>query len=98
MPVLENILHKDVENTNIENLGLSKYMIGKCKIEWQMQDRLSIPENVVLKYIGWQWRNFAPYLCQLVFAAILWVKFLEMFVTVLSSTFCWQVNDHVDIS
>ena len=23
---------------------------------------------------GWQWRNFVPYLCQLVFAAILWVK------------------------
>jgi len=41
MPVLENILHKDAENTNIENLGLSKYMIGKCKIEWQMHDRLS---------------------------------------------------------
>jgi len=22
-------------------------------------------------YIGWQWRNFVPYLCQLIFAAIL---------------------------
>jgi len=22
-------------------------------------------------YIGWQWRNFVPYLCQLVFAAVL---------------------------
>ena len=28
----------------------------------------------------WQWRNFVPYLCQLVFAAILWVKLLEMFI------------------
>ena len=27
-------------------------------------------------YIGWQWRNFVPYLCQLVFADILWVKLL----------------------
>ena len=25
-------------------------------------------------YTGWQWRNFVPYLCQLVFSAILWVK------------------------
>jgi len=25
-------------------------------------------------YIVWQWRNFVPYLCQLIFAAILWVK------------------------
>ena len=24
-----------------------------------------------LQYIGWQWRNFVPYLCQLIFAAIL---------------------------
>jgi len=29
-------------------------------------------------------RNFVPYLCQLVFAAILWVKLSEMFVTVTS--------------
>ena len=41
-------------------------------------------------YIGWQWRNFVPYLCQLVFAAILWVKLLQMFVTLLSlNTLCW---------
>ena len=25
-------------------------------------------------HIGWQWRNFVPYLCQLVFVAILWAK------------------------
>jgi len=35
-------------------------------------------------YIGWQWRNFNSYLCQLVFAAILWVKLSEMFATVIS--------------
>ena len=35
-------------------------------------------------YIGWQWRNFVPYLCRLDFAAILWVKLSEMFVTVMS--------------
>ena len=39
-------------------------------------------ENFV--YIGRQRRNFVPYLCQLVLAAILWVKLLEMFVTLLS--------------
>jgi len=35
-------------------------------------------------YIAWQWRNFVPHPCQLVFAAILWVKLLGMFVTLLS--------------
>ena len=50
------------------------------------------------KYIGWQWRNFVPYLCQLVFAAFLWVKLLEMFVTLLSLNTLWRyVSDHVDI-
>ena len=32
--------------------------------------------------IGWHWRDFVPYLCQLVSAAILWVKLWDMFVTV----------------
>ena len=37
-------------------------------------------------YIGRQWRDFVPYLCQLIFAAILWVK---TFVTVIApSTLC----------
>ena len=35
-------------------------------------------------YIGWQWRNFVLYLCQLVFTAILWVKLWEMFLTLMS--------------
>ena len=35
-------------------------------------------------YIGRQRRNFVPYLCQLVLAAILWVELLEMFVTLMS--------------
>ena len=38
-------------------------------------------------YIGWQWRNFVSHLCLLVFAAILWVKLLEMFVAVISSKY-----------
>jgi len=43
-------------------------------------------------YIGWQWRNFVPYLCQLVFAAILWVKLSEMFVTLLSLKYAFSVG------
>ena len=33
------------------------------------------------QYIGWKWCNFVPYLCQLVFAAILWVNvfFISVF-------------------
>ena len=42
-------------------------------------------------YIGWQWRNFVSYLCQLVFAAILWEKLLEMFVTVMSHKYALSV-------
>jgi len=35
-------------------------------------------------------RNFVPYLCQLVFAAIVWVKLSEIFVTVTSlNTLYW---------
>ena len=35
-------------------------------------------------YTRWQWRHFVPYVRQLVSAAILWVKLLEMFVTLVS--------------
>ena len=35
----------------------------------------------------WHWRNFVQYLCQLVFAAILWVKLLGMFATVISPNY-----------
>jgi len=35
---------------------------------------------------------FVPYLCQLVFAAILWVKLLEMFVTLLSLKYALSVG------
>jgi len=42
------------------------------------------PWMSAMVYIGWQWRSFATYLCQLVFAATLWVKLSEMFVTVIS--------------
>ena len=38
------------------------------------------------------------HLYQVVFAAILWIKLLEMFVTLLTlNTLCRQVNDDVDI-
>jgi len=43
-------------------------------------------------YIGWQWSNFVPYLCYLVFAAILWVKLLEMFVNLLSLKYALSVG------
>ena len=42
--------------------------------------------------IGWQWRDFVPYLCQLVFAAILWVKLLHMLVTLLSLKYALSVG------
>ena len=56
----------------------------------------NVPPGV---YIGWQWRSFVSYLCQLVSAAILWVKLIEMFVTVMSLKYslCRQVDDHVGI-
>jgi len=37
-------------------------------------------------------RNFVTYLCQLVFAAILWIKLLEMFVTLLSLKYGLSVD------
>jgi len=40
--------------------------------------------GVSVLYIRCQWRNLIPYLCQLVFAAILCVKLLELFVTLMS--------------
>jgi len=43
-------------------------------------------------YTGWQWRNFVAYLCQLVFAAILYVKLLEMFATLLSLKYALSVG------
>ena len=46
-------------------------------------------------YIGWQYRNFLSFPCQLVFAAILWVKLSKMFATVVSLG--WQVNEQTDI-
>ena len=41
---------------------LPGYRASLPTYQWQIRLRL---------YIGWQWRNFVPYLCQLVFAAIL---------------------------
>ena len=45
---------------------------------------LSYPSTLSWIYIGWKWRNLVPYLCQVVFGAILWVKLWETFSTVIS--------------
>jgi len=47
---------------------------------------------VMSKYIGYQWRNFVPYLCQLVFAAILYVELWDMFVTVVALKYALLVS------
>jgi len=39
---------------------------------------------VICQYIGRQWRSFVPYLCQLIFAAILQVKLWKSFVTAIA--------------
>ena len=46
----------------------------------------NISPRTVLYYvrIGWQWRNLVPYLCQLAFGAILWVKLWEILAAVIS--------------
>jgi len=41
-------------------------------------------------------KTAVPYLCQLVFAAILWVKLVQMIVTLMSLIYA-RVSDHVDI-
>jgi len=46
----------------------------------------------VTLYTGWQWRNFVTYLRQMGFAAILWVKLLEMFVMLMSLKYCMSVG------
>jgi len=40
----------------------------------------------------WKWRNFVPYICQLVFAAILWVKLWKMLVTVIALKYAVLVS------
>jgi len=53
-----------------------KKILKSVKI-WQSDGHESVaPLLAHPVYTGWQWRNFVPYLCQLVFAAILWVKCL----------------------
>jgi len=42
------------------------------------------PVEINFYHFAWQWRNFVRYLCHLVFDAMLWVKLLEMVVTLLS--------------
>ena len=49
--------------------------------DWRTDRHATIDVPRIALYTGWQWRNFVPYLCKLVFATILWVKLREMFVT-----------------
>jgi len=46
---------------------------NKLRNLWQAQ---LVVEQIHNTYIGWQWRNFVSHLCQLVFAVILWAKYL----------------------
>ena len=54
-------------------------------VQWSAGRWAELIRDWLLQYIGWQWRNFGPYLCQLVFAAILWVKLWEMFDVMINS-------------
>ena len=45
------------------------------KDRWTMWNEQSVRRDAIR--IRWQWRNFVPCLCQLIFAAILWVKTLK---------------------
>ena len=52
----------------------------KCSL-MPKQHRLVL---TVTAYTRWQWRNFDPYLCQLVMVAVLWVNLWKKFATVIS--------------
>jgi len=55
-------------------------------------DTLIPPSRRHRVYIGWQWRNFVPYLCQLIIAAILQVKLWEMFVTAIALKYALLIS------
>ena len=52
-------------------------VLPRCQLAQEAQHRLIL-------YIEWQLRNFVPYLCKLVSVAILLVKLVEMFVTLMT--------------
>jgi len=45
-----------------------------------------------VSHIGWRWRNFVPYLCQFIFAAILTVYVFTMFVAVIALNYALLVS------
>jgi len=61
-------------------------------LPWIQQHTGSQYTRMNIHTVGWQWHNFVPYLCQLVLAAILWVKLLEMLVTLLSFKYALSVD------
>jgi len=53
---------------------------------------ISNSKQVNAVHIQWQWRNVDSYLCQLIFAAILWVELSAMFATVLALKYATLVG------
>jgi len=75
----QNVDRTPSERVNRNDRGQEKMekvrpWCGQPSDRGRLKNRTEQNQNEV--YIGWQWRNFVPYLCQLVFAAILWVKLL----------------------
>ena len=71
----ETLAHAIVERNTAYRHFVLQVITSVCVIIYSESLALA------LLYIEWQWRNFVPYQCQLIFAAILWVKLFKMFVT-----------------
>ena len=60
-----------------------KCSINRATMHCRLRPRHPLHESrqyaPAVVYIGWQWRSFVPYICQLDFAAILWVKLINVF-------------------
>jgi len=76
---LQYFLHREARKRNQFSFVCIYLILDR---NWWIFSHTLGPRKVDL-YIGWQWRNLVPYLCQLVFGAILWVKLWEMFATVI---------------
>ena len=75
----QNVDRTPSERVNQNDRGQEKMekvrpWCGQPSDRGRLKNRTEQNQNEV--YIEWQWRNFVPYLCQLVFAAFLWVKLL----------------------
>jgi len=52
--------------------GYDSYRWYLASVKDPIKATPSLPKNLAYtSYMGWHWRNFVPYLCQLIFAAIL---------------------------